>query len=119
MGFQIYADTVNRTLSLMWTQRSIDLFLGLAFNIASYAVLTHMLAQVTGYRPGEVIGSLGNVHIYRNHFDAVREQLARDPKPLPTLWLNPDVKDIEGFTMDDVRMENYEHHPTIKAPMAV
>ena len=119
MGFQVYANTADRTLSLMWSQRSVDLFLGLAFNIASYAALTHMLAQVTGYGVGEVVGSLGNVHIYNNHFDAVREQLSRTPKPLPRLWLNPDVKRLEDFTMDDVRMEEYEHYPTIKAPMAV
>ncbi len=119
MGFQVYANTRERTLSLMWSQRSVDLFLGLSFNIASYAVLTHMLAQVSGYQAGEVVGSLGNVHIYNNHFDAVQQQLAREPKALPRLWLNPEITRLEDFTMDDVRLLDYEYHPAIKAEMAV
>lgn len=106
-------------LSLLMHQRSCDLFLGVPFNIASYSLLLHMLAQVTGLQVGEFVHSLGDVHIYHDHFDAVKEQLSRDPLPLPTLWLNPDVKEIDKFTMDDIKLENYESHPPIKAKMAV
>jgi thymidylate synthase len=117
MFFQFYV--ADGKLSLFMHQRSCDMFLGVPFNIASYSLLLHMVAQVTGYQPGEFIHSLGDTHIYSNHFDAVREQLARAPFPAPTLWLNPEVKDINGFTMDDVRLEGYESHAAIKAPMAV
>lgn len=109
----------NGELSCMMTQRSVDTFLGLAFNIASYALLTHMLAQVCDLKPKELIMSLGDTHIYHNHFDAVKEQLARESLPLPTLWLNPDIKNINHFTMDDIRLENYQSHASIKAVMAV
>jgi thymidylate synthase len=109
----------NGKLSMLMHQRSCDLFLGVPFNIASYSLLLHMLAQVTGLEVGEFVHSLGDAHIYHDHFDAVKEQLSRDPLPLPTLWLNPDVKDITKFTMDDIRLENYESHPAIKAKMAV
>jgi len=100
-------------------QRSCDMFLGVPFNIASYALLLHMLAQVTGLKAGECVLTLQDAHIYHAHFDAVKEQLSREPKALPKLWLNPDIKDIDGFTMDDIKLENYESHPTIPAPMIV
>lgn len=106
-------------LSLQMYQRSCDMFLGVPFNIASYSLLLHMMAQVTGLKPGEFVHTLGDAHIYLNHFDAVKEQLSRAPYPLPTLWLNPSIKDINGFTMDDIKLENYQSHPSIKAEMAV
>ncbi len=106
-------------LSLQMYQRSGDMFLGVPFNIASYSLLLHMVAQATGLVAHEFVHTLGDVHIYQNHFDQVKEQLAREPKKLPTLWLNPEVKDIDGFTMDDIKLENYEFHPPIKAEMAV
>lgn len=95
------------------------MFLGVPFNIASYSLLLAMVAQVTGLAPGEFIHSLGDTHIYQNHFDAVKEQLTREPYPAPTLWLNPEVTDIDGFTMDDIKLVDYQSHPTIKAEMAV
>ena len=107
------------TLSLYMHQRSCDMFLGVPFNIASYSLLLHMVAQVTNLKPGEFVHSLGDAHIYKNHFDQVKEQLSREPLPQPTLWLNPEVKDIDSFTMDDIKLENYESHPPIKADMAV
>jgi thymidylate synthase len=99
--------------------RSNDLFLGLPFNIASYALLTHMMAQVTSMDVGELIITIGDAHIYNNHMDQVKEQLTRTPLPLPFLALNPDIKDIDKFTMSDIVLMNYESHPPIKAPMAV
>lgn len=117
MFFQFFV--ADGKLSLFMHQRSCDMFLGVPFNIASYSLLLSMVAQVTGYEPGEFIHSLGDTHIYRNHFDAVKEQLARTPYPAPTLWLNPEVKDINAFTMDDIKLEGYESHPAIKAEMAV
>jgi len=106
-------------LSAMMFQRSCDMFLGVPFNIASYSLLIHMIAQVTDLKPGEFIHSLGDAHIYHNHFDQVKEQLSRKPKSLPSLFLNPKIKSIEDFTPDDVKLLNYEHAPAIKAPMAV
>lgn len=106
-------------LSLFMHQRSCDTFLGVPFNIASYSLLLHMVAQVTGLKAHEFIHSLGDTHIYQNHFDAVTEQLAREPFPFPKLWLNPAITDINAFTMDDIKLEGYEAHPFIKAPMAV
>lgn len=106
-------------LSCHMYQRSVDVFLGLPFNIASYALLTHMLAHVCDLDVGELIISTGDTHIYSNHIDQVKEQLSRTENPLPTLWLNPDIKYIDSFTMDDVQLENYQSHGTIKAEMAV
>ena len=95
------------------------MFLGVPFNIASYALLLHMVAQVANLKPGEFIHILGDTHIYHNHFDQVKEQLKRVPYPLPTLSLNPQVKDIDAFGMDDIQLQNYQHHPALKAEMAV
>lgn len=117
MFFQFFVD--GDKLSLLMHQRSCDMFLGVPFNIASYSLLLHMVAQVTGLKAHEFIHSLGDAHIYQNHFDAVKEQLAREPMPLAKLSLNPEVKDIDGFTMDDIELVGYESHPAIKAPMAV
>lgn len=117
MFFQFFV--ADGKLSLYMHQRSCDMFLGVPFNIASYSLLLHMIAQVTGYEAGEFVHSLGDTHIYKNHFDAVKEQLTRDLLPPPTLWLNPEVTDIGGFTMDDIKLIGYESHPSIKAEMAV
>lgn len=117
MFFQFFVN--GDTLSLSMYQRSCDMFLGVPFNIASYSLLLHMAAQVTGLKPGEFVHILGDTHIYHNHFEQVKEQLRREPLPLPKLWLNPEVKDIDGFTMDDIKLIDYQHHPPIKAQMAV
>jgi thymidylate synthase len=106
-------------LSCQMYQRSGDMFLGVPFNIASYALLTHMVAQVCGLGVGELVHVLGDAHIYQNHLDQVRQQLSRTPLPGPSLWLNPDIKNIEDFTMADIRLENYHSHGAIKADMAV
>ena len=108
----------NGKLNCMWTQASVDLFLGLPFNILSYAILTHMLAKEAGLEVGELIGSLGDVHIYENAVDNLKEQYYRMALPLPKLWLNPD-KDIFSYTMEDIRIDNYESHGPLKAKMAV
>jgi thymidylate synthase len=115
---QFYVSNDNK-LSCHMYQRSADMFLGVPFNIASYSLLTYMLAQVTELQPGEFIHTIGDAHIYNNHFDAVQEQLSREEYPLPTLWLNPDIKDINQFTMNDIVLQNYKHHETISAKMAV
>jgi thymidylate synthase len=106
-------------LSCHMYQRSVDVFLGLPFNIASYALLTHMLAQVTGLVAGELIISTGDTHIYKDHIEQVKEQLTREEYSLPSLYLNPEIKDIDKFTMDDIKLQNYQSHDSIKAKMAV
>ncbi len=106
-------------LSCQLYQRSADIFLGVPFNIASYALLTHMVAQSTGHALGDFIHTLGDAHLYHNHFEQARTLLARDPHPLPSLTLNPEITNLFDFTYDDIRFENYAAHPPIKAPVAV
>lgn len=115
--FQFYVS--NGKLSCQLYQRSGDIFLGVPFNIASYALLMLMVAQVSGLQPGEFILTLGDAHLYSNHFEQAREQLQRTPKPLPTMWINPDVTDLFAFTFEDFRLENYQADPSIRAPIAV
>ena len=117
MMFQFYV--ANGKLSCMLYQRSCDMFLGVPFNIASYALLTMMLAQVCNLEPGEFVHTLGDTHIYHNHFEQVKEQLRREPLPLPTMRLNPQVKDINDFKYEDFTLENYECYGAIKAQVAV
>lgn len=116
-AFQFYVS--EGRLSLMWQQRSVDVFLGLPFNISSYALLTMMVAQVTGLKPGELIFSGGDCHLYNNHIEQAREQLSRTPRPLPTMHLNPEVRELLDFRYGDFRLEGYEPHPHIKAVVAV
>ena len=115
--FQFYV--ANGRLSCQLYQRSADIFLGVPFNIASYALLTLMIAQVVGLKPGEFVHTLGDAHLYLNHLEQAREQLSRKPYPLPTVKLNPEVKDIFAFQRDDIVLENYQAHKTIKAAIAV
>lgn len=109
----------DNKLSCQMYQRSADYFLGVPFNIASYSIFTHMIAQVCGLEVGEFIHTLGDAHIYLNHIDQVKEQLTRDPLPLPKLWINPEIKDIDKFTINDIKLIDYQSYSAIKAPMAV
>lgn len=109
----------NKELSCHMYQRSQDVFLGAPFNYASYALLTHLIAHVCGYGVGELIVSTGDTHIYENHIEQVKEQLTRQEFPLPKLWLNPEIKNIDKFTMDDIKLVDYQSHGQLKAPMAV
>ena len=116
--FQFYVSGSGR-LSCQLYQRSADLFLGVPFNIASYALLTHMVAQVTDLQPGDFVHTLGDAHLYENHLDQARLLLEREPRPLPTLVLNPAVREIDRFTYEDIEVRNYDPHPPIKALVAV
>ena len=106
-------------LSCQLYQRSADIFLGVPFNIASYALLTMMIAQVTDLKPGDFVHTLGDAHLYANHFEQAKEQLRRTPKPLPGMWINPEITDLFAFRYEDFRLEHYEADPTIRAPIAV
>jgi len=115
--FQFYV--ADGKLSCQLYQRSADIFLGVPFNIASYALLTMMIAQVCGLEAGDFIHTLGDAHLYNNHLEQTRLQISREPKPLPKMVLNPEIKDIFDFTYEDFKLENYDPHPHIKAPVAV
>jgi thymidylate synthase len=115
--FQFYV--ADGKLSCQLYQRSADLFLGVPFNIASYALLTMMIAQVCGLQYGDFVHTFGDAHIYNNHFEQVKEQLSREPKPYPQMKLNPEVTDLFAFTYQDFSVENYDPWPAIKAPVAV
>lgn len=115
--FQFYV--AQGRLSCQLYQRSADIFLGVPFNIASYALLTQMVAQVTGFKPGEFVHTLGDAHLYLNHLEQVRTQLAREPRPLPVMRLNPEKTSLFDFDFDDFELLNYDPHPSIKAPVAV
>jgi thymidylate synthase len=117
--FQFKVSHGGTRLNCQLYQRSADAFLGVPFNIASYALLTHMIAQVTGLEVGEFVHTFGDLHIYENHLEQVKEYLSREPLPLPKLWLNPEVKDINKFTMDDIKLIDYKSHGPIKADVAI
>ena len=107
------------SMTMLWNQRSVDVALGLPFNIASYALLTMMIAQVVGLKPGDFVHTFGDVHIYLNHIEQVKTQLAREPYPLPEMRLNPAVTDLFAFCYEDFELLNYRCHPAIRAPIAV
>jgi thymidylate synthase len=120
--FQFYTTASGgerRKLSCQLYQRSADVFLGVPFNIASYALLTLMIAQVCDMEPGEFVHSFGDVHLYKNHFEQAQLQLTRKPFPLPQMKINPEVKNIFDFKFEDFELVNYQSHPSIKAPVAV
>jgi thymidylate synthase len=120
--FQFYVhdpESERPGLSCQLYQRSADLFLGVPFNIASYALLTFMVAQVLDYEPRDFVHTFGDLHLYANHLDQARLQLTRDPRPLPTMAVNPDIKDIDAFTFDDFELRDYDPHPHIKAQVSV
>jgi thymidylate synthase len=115
--FQFYV--VNGKLSCQLYQRSCDLGLGQPFNVASYALLTHMIAQVCELEVGDFVHTFGDLHIYSNHIEALKQQLHRTPYPMAKLTLNPEVKDIDGFTFNDIKIMNYQHHPAISLKVAI
>lgn len=117
--FQFYVDTTRGELSCQLYQRSADLFLGVPFNIASYALLTMMMAQVCDLKPGDFVHTFGDLHLYQNHLEQTKLQLTREPRPLPVMKINPEVKEIDGFCYDDFALVGYDPHPAIKAPIAV
>lgn len=116
--FQFHVSSSGK-LSCQLYQRSGDIGLGIPFNVASYALLTHMIAQVCGLEVGEFIHTFGDLHCYNNHVDQLKLQIQRQPFPAPKLWLNPEITDIDSFTFDDIKLENYQHHPAIKMEVAV
>jgi thymidylate synthase len=115
--FQFYV--ANGKLSCQLYQRSADTFLGVPFNIASYALLTMMVAQVCGLQAGEFVHTFGDVHLYKNHIEQTKLQLTRDFRPLPTMWINPEVKDLFAFKFEDFELRNYDPHPHIKAEVSI
>lgn len=119
MFCQFYVDTEKNELSCQMYQRSADMGLGVPFNIASYALLTHMMAHVTGRKPGDFVHTIGDAHIYLNHVDALKTQLERSPRPFPKISINPEKKNIDDFVMEDFKVTGYSPHKTIKMKMAV
>jgi len=117
--FQFYVDTERGELSCQLYQRSADLFLGVPFNIASYALLTLMVAQACDLKAGEFVHTFGDLHLYKNHLDQAKLQLERDPRELPTMRINPDINNIEDFTFNDFKLVDYDPYPSIKAPISV